>query len=56
MSVTPEKITRVFVKYGEGDDEAFSFFSSISLTTYMLMGGAWGPMKNTLWMPCKMYF
>lgn len=26
MSVTPEKITRVFVKYGEGDDEAFSFF------------------------------
>jgi RNA polymerase sigma factor (sigma-70 family) len=26
MSVTPEKITQVFVKYGEGDDEAFSFF------------------------------
>ncbi|SFS69137.1 RNA polymerase sigma factor, sigma-70 family [Porphyromonadaceae bacterium NLAE-zl-C104] len=26
MSVTPEKITHVFVKYGEGDDEAFSFF------------------------------
>src|SRR5690554_4725234 len=26
MSVTPEKITRVFVKYGEGDKEAFSFF------------------------------
>lgn len=26
MSVTPEEITKVFVKYGEGDDEAFSFF------------------------------